>query len=125
MSRLPAVERDRLSPGDQGIWDRIAALRGGAMRGPSSILMNKPELASRFVALEDYFRTDAELPQTDRELVILATTRELEARFAWARHEARAHEVGTSEEAIEVARAQASLDGLSPREQVLIDVVRA
>jgi 4-carboxymuconolactone decarboxylase len=125
MSRLPPVDRDRLAPEAQTIWDRIAALRGGAMRGPSAVLMNRPELASRFVSLEDYFRTDAELPAADRELVILATTRELEARFAWARHEARAKEVGTESKAIEALRAQADVAGLGRREQVLVDVVRS
>ena len=127
MSRLPAVDRDRLNPAGQAIWDKIATLRSysGTMRGPSSIMMNRPELADRFVGLEDYFRTDAELPQTDRELVILATTRELEARFAWARHEARAKEVGTRLEAIEAVRAHGGLDALTARERALVEVVQA
>jgi 4-carboxymuconolactone decarboxylase len=125
MSRLPPVDREKLTSDGQAIWDRIAALRSGTMRGPSSILMNRPELASRFIELEDYFRTDAELPAADRELVILATTRELEARFAWARHEVRAKEVGTRGEAIEAVRTQGKLDGLTPRERALVDVVRS
>ena len=125
MSRLPPVDRERLSTEEKAIWDRIAALRSGNMRGPSSVLMNRPELASRFVNLEDYFRTDAELPAADRELVILATTRELEARYAWARHEVRAKEVGTPGAAIEAVRAQSSVAGLSKREQILVEVVRS
>src|SRR5438067_2402970 len=125
MSRLPPVERDRLAPDAQAIWDRIAALRGGGMRGPSAVMMNRPVLADRFVSLEDYFRTDGELPAVDRELVILATTRELEARFAWARHEARAKEVGTRDVAIEAVRAKAGVEGLSRRDRLIVEVVRS
>ena len=48
MSRLQAPDRAALSAEAQAIWDRIAATRsGGQMRGPSSIMMNVPELASR------------------------------------------------------------------------------
>src|SRR5207244_7533776 len=105
MSRLQAPDRAALSAEAQAIWDRIAATRsGGQMRGPSSIMMNVPELASRVMEVEDYFRTDAELPPVDRELVILATAREWGARFAWARHESRGREVNLRPEAIALLR---------------------
>jgi len=125
MSRLSAPDRGALSPDAQAIWDRIAASRsGGTMRGPSSVMMNVPELAGRVMQVEDFFRTDAELPAVDRELVILATVREWGARFAWARHEARAREANLRPEAVEIIRKQGSLDGLSPREESLAELVR-
>jgi 4-carboxymuconolactone decarboxylase len=126
MSRLQAPNRAALSAESQAIWDRIAATRsGGQMRGPSSIMMNVPELASRVMEVEDYFRTDAELPPADRELVILATAREWGARFAWARHEARGREVNVRPEAIEILRKNDGLDGLTAREQTLAELARA
>jgi alkylhydroperoxidase family enzyme len=73
---------------------------------------------------EDYFRTDAELPAVDRELVILATVREWGARFAWARHEARAREVNVRPEAVETLRNHGALDGLTAREHTLAELVR-
>ena len=125
MSRLPAPERTALSPEAQAIWDRIAASRsGGQMRGPSAVMMNVPELAGRVMEVEDYFRTDAELPAADRELVILATAREWEARFAWARHEARAREANVRPEAVEVLRRNDGLEGLTARERTLAEVTR-
>ncbi len=125
MSRVAPIDPDKLAPADRAIWDRIAAMRSGAaVRGPSAILMNRPDLAGRVATLEDYFRTEAELPAVDRELVILATVRELEARFAWARHEARGKEVGTRGAAIETLRAHNGLDGLTARERVLVEVVQ-
>src|SRR3954452_20072609 len=102
MARLPAIDKAKLSPDAQAIWDKILANRSGAaMRGPSATLMHVPTLADRVFTLEDYFRgPEADLPGVDRELVIMATAREMGAKFAWARHEARGHELGTRKEAI-------------------------
>lgn len=124
MSRLPAVTRDTLSPEDQAVWDRIAAVRTG-VRGPFGVLMHVPALADRAAALEDYFRFNAALPAPDRELVILATAREMGARYPWTRHEARGREVGTRTEAIEAVRANGPLEKLTPRERLLVEIVRA
>ena len=124
MSRLPGVTRESLTPEGRSIWDGIAAVRPG-VRGPYGVLMHAPELAKRVANLEDYFRFNAELPETDRELVILATARELEARFAWARHEARGLQVGTRKEAIEAVRSKSDLKSLEPRERLLVEIVRS
>lgn len=124
MSRLPAVTRDTLSPEDQAVWDRIAAVRTG-VRGPFGVLMHVPALADRAAALEDYFRFNAALPAPDRELVILATAREMGAHYPWTRHEARGREVGTRTEAIEAVRANGPLEKLTPRERLLVEIVRA
>jgi len=124
MSRLPAVSRDALAPEDQAVWDRIAAVRGG-VRGPFGVLIHMPALADRVAALEDYFRFDAALPAADRELVVLATARELGARYAWVRHELRAREAGTRTQAIEAVRANDALEALTPRERLLVEIVRA
>lgn len=125
MSRLSAPDRSALSPEAQAIWDRIAATRtGGVMRGPSSVMMNVPELAGRVMEVEDYFRADAELSAIDREFVILATAREWGARFAWARHEARAREVNLRPEAVETLRKNDGFEGLTGRERTLAELVR-
>jgi 4-carboxymuconolactone decarboxylase len=127
MSRLPSVDRGALSPEDQAIWDRIAAVRTGLRdgAGPFGVLMHVPALAERVAALEDYFRDDSSLAPPDRELIIMATARELNARYAWVRHEARGREVGTRLEAIEVLRANDGVDDLTPREQLLVEITRS
>jgi 4-carboxymuconolactone decarboxylase len=79
MGRVPPPDRDALAPEDQAVWDRIAAVRSG-VRGPFGVLMHVPQLADRVLALQDYLRFDWELPGADRELVILVTAREMEAR---------------------------------------------
>jgi alkylhydroperoxidase family enzyme len=125
MSRLPAPTRDELAAPAQAIWDRLAAHRGGTVRGPSGILMNIPELADRVGQLEDYFRTVAELPAVDREIVILAVAREAEARFAWARHELRGRDEGVRPEVMEVLRSQGGADSLAPHERLLVELTRS
>jgi 4-carboxymuconolactone decarboxylase len=123
MSRLPDINRDALTPDDQAVWDRIAAVRTG-VRGPFGVLMHVPALADRVAALEDYFRFNAALPAVDRELVIMATAREMVARYPWARHEARGREVGTRTEAIEAVRRNGTLEQLTARERLLVEIVR-
>jgi 4-carboxymuconolactone decarboxylase len=125
MTRLSVPNRNALAPEDQAVWDRIAAVRSG-VRGPFGVLIHVPRLADRVRALEDYFRFDADLPSVDRELVILATAREMEAPYAWARHEHRGHEEGTRPEAIEAVRTNGSIQvqALTARERLLIEVTR-
>jgi alkylhydroperoxidase family enzyme len=75
--------------------------------------MHVPALADRVAALENYFRFNAALPVVDRELVIMATAREINARYPWARHEARGRGVGTRIEAIEAVRVNGTLEQLT------------
>jgi 4-carboxymuconolactone decarboxylase len=124
VARLPVPDRNGLPPEDQAVWDRIAGVRGG-VRGPFGVLMHVPQLADRVRALEDYFRFDSDLPAADRELVILVTAREMAARYAWARHEHRAHEEGTSTEAVDAVRANGPLEGLTKRDRLLVEITRA
>jgi hypothetical protein len=58
-------------------------------------------------------------------LAILVTTREMEAPYAWARHEHRAHEEGTRLEAVAAVRANGLLDGLTRRDRLLVEITRA
>ena len=124
MSRIPAASRDGLSPQDQNIWDRIAAVRTG-MGGPYSMLMHVPALAERIAATEDYFRFNSGLADSDREIIILATARELGAHYPWTRHEIRARKAQISDEVIEAIRQEAPLTGLSPRQTLLVEIARA
>src|SRR5436190_7818550 len=102
MSRLASVDREGLPPEHQAVWDRVrVGKRSSVMAGPYSVLMHVPELADRVNAVQAYFSGTAALADEDRELVILAAVRELEARYAWARHEFRAHELKVPDPVIE------------------------
>src|SRR5581483_6899308 len=127
MSRLPTIDKAKLSPDAQSVWDRILAGRStAAMRGPSAALMHVPALADRVFTLEDFLRRPrCRVPPGDRELIILTVAREAGARFAWARHEARGNEVGVRKDAIETLRSNGASDSLNAREKLLVDLARS
>ena len=125
MPRLPVPRRDELAPKDQALWDRIGAARIGTVSGPYSVLIRVPALAEALDGVSGFFRDAVALPKPDLELGALTAVRETGARFAWNRHELAARRVGTRPEAVEVVRAHGSLDGLTPREQVVVEVVQS
>jgi alkylhydroperoxidase family enzyme len=123
MSRLPRANREQLSPEHQKIWDHINATRSGG-GGPYSMLLHSPAMAQHFAATEDYFRTSSLLPDADREIIILTAAREVDAHYAWSRHEVRAHNVGIRPEVIEALRAKAPAERFAGKERLLVEFTR-
>jgi len=123
MSRLPAVKREDLTPDHQKIWDRIHAKRSGG-GGPYSMLMHSPAMAEHLAATEDYFRDHSLLADADREIIILTAAREVDARYAWSRHEVRAHKLAINPDLIEALRAKAPIDKFAGKEQLLVEFTR-
>jgi alkylhydroperoxidase family enzyme len=123
MSRLPNATREGLSPEHQAIWDRIFAGRSGG-GGPYAMLMYSPAMAQHFAATEDYFRNHSLLPDAEREVIILTAAREVDARYAWSRHEIRAHNVGIRPEVIDALRAKAPVDQFTGKERLLVEFTR-
>jgi 4-carboxymuconolactone decarboxylase len=123
MSRIPRARREDLTPEHQQIWDHINAARSGG-GGPYSILLHSPAMAQHIAATEDYFRTSSLLPDADREIIILTAAREVDAHYAWSRHEIRAHNVGIRPEVIEALRAKAPVDKFYGRERLLVEFTR-
>jgi 4-carboxymuconolactone decarboxylase len=120
---MPRAKREELSPEQQKIWDHINAARSGG-GGPYSMLLHSPSMAQHFAATEDYFRTHSLLPDADREIIILTAAREVDAHYAWSRHEIRAHNVGIRPEVIEALRAKAAVDKFVGRERLLVEFTR-
>ncbi len=123
MSRIPRAKREDLSSEHQKIWDHINAARSGG-GGPYSMLLHSPAMAQHFAATEDYFRTSSLLPDADREIIILTAAREVDAHYAWSRHEIRAHNVGIRPEVIEALRAKAPVDKFAGKERLLVEFTR-
>ncbi len=123
MARLPTPRREEMPPEAQAIWDKVSN-PSGALLGPHNALIYDPPISERIGELGNFLRNHGDLPDADRELAICATVREGEARFAWQAHEAAGRRVGTRPEAIEVLRRKGSLETLTPRERVIVEVVR-
>jgi 4-carboxymuconolactone decarboxylase len=125
MPRLPVPRREDIAPEHQALYDHLGAVRSGTVGGPYSVLIRVPTLAERLDGVSGFFRDDVSIPKPDLELGALTAVRETGARFAWNRHELAAKRVGTRPEAVEAVRAQAPVDGLTPREQIVVEVVRS
>jgi 4-carboxymuconolactone decarboxylase len=124
VTRLPNPRREDMSAESQQIWDQVWKTRG-AVGGPQSVLMHVPQLGSRVAELGDYLRFGGLLAAPDRELAILTAGREVEARYEWQAHEPLALKAGVRPEAIEAVRSKGPVNSLMPREQLVVEVVRA
>ncbi len=124
MARLPSVTREGLDPEAQAVWDQVVGSRG-SVRGPMALLMHHPALAGHVAELGSQVRFRGVLSGADRELAILAAGREVEAPYEWVAHEPLGLVEGTRPEAIAVVRDRRPTTDLTPREAILVDVVRA
>jgi 4-carboxymuconolactone decarboxylase len=124
MGRISPPRREDLRPDEQQFWDEVWSHRTLGT-GPQSVLMHVPPLAVRIARAGDALRFQGRLPAADRELAMLTTSREVEAPFEWQAHEPIALKEGVRPEAIEAVRSKGILDGLEPREQIVIGVVRS
>jgi alkylhydroperoxidase family enzyme len=124
MTRVPEPTRDELEPETQAIYDQIAGTRGW-VGGPFGVLLHHPPLCERVAALGEQLRFRSGLPGADRELAILTVGRELEAAYEWYAHEIIGRREGTRPEAIAAVRDRLPTAGLTAREALIIDTVRA
>jgi 4-carboxymuconolactone decarboxylase len=94
------------------------------VRGPFSVLMHSPGLAQKVMEAGAHVRLQSTLQQTERELAIIAVSREKDARYEWAAHVKAGRTAGMREEAIEAVRNREDVAGLEPDERDVITFVR-
>src|SRR5690606_36934512 len=94
----------------------------GAVRLPFSAVLNNPELTYCIAHLGSFIRFESVLPDRARELAILATAREVDARFEWAGHYRIAKEAGITEEQLEAIANRTAPDGFSDEDTLPINI---
>ena len=104
MSRLPALDPDRLTPDQKRVHDEIAGGPRGSVRGPFLALLRSAPLADCVQRLGAYVRYDCSVPPKLRELAILMTAHHWKAQYEWFAHAPMAREAGLSEAVIEAIR---------------------
>lgn len=125
MPRLPNMtERDEIPPELTESYDRVAALRNGAVSGPYGVLLHSPELAEHAAALGRYVRWNSDLTPAQRETAICTAARQLDARLMWGAHVRLAREAGVREEVIEAIGQRADLGELAEEEAAVVRYVR-
>jgi 4-carboxymuconolactone decarboxylase len=86
--------------------------------------MHSPGLAQKVMEAGAHVRLQSTLQQTERELAIIAVSREKDARYEWAAHVKAGRTAGMREEAIEAVRNRGDVAGLEPDERDVITFVR-
>ena len=104
-------------------FDAIVGVLHG-VRGPFSVLMHSPGLAEKVMNAGAQVRLGSTLSQVDRELAILAVSREKDARYEWAAHVKVGRTAGMREEVIEAVRNRKDVGGLEPDERDIVLFVR-
>lgn len=124
--RLPLLKREQLDDVGKKVYDDAApgerSIAG--LRGPGGIRLYSPRVAELTNALSRYLRYDAGLDPALRELIILATGRELGNSFEWAAHEPVARKEGLSQSAIDVVKFQTSTSDLPEKQALVIEWAR-
>ena len=125
--RLPPVSRDTLDDRGRAAFDRqLDPARGSlvGLRGPIGIRLYAPVIAEQAQAMVQYYRTETLLDEQTREIAIITTARAHDSQFEWAAHAPLAAKVGVSAATIDAVRNNAPLDGLDPRDALIIAIGR-
>lgn len=126
-SRLPAPRRESLDDAAKAVYDYFADPDGGSyvgLHGPGGVRLHSPRLAALLHPLNRYLRRESGIPPVVRELSILVTARAFDSQFEWTAHEQEALEAGVPLATIDVVRHRRPVDGLTEREQVVIQLGR-
>jgi 4-carboxymuconolactone decarboxylase len=86
MTRLKPLDTGLMTDRQKQVYDAIVSGPRGQVRGPLSVWMHRPELASKAQKLGQYCRYDSALPPRLSELAILTTARIWDAAFEWQAH---------------------------------------
>ena len=104
-------------------FDAIVEVLHG-VRGPFSVLMHSPGLAQKVMEAGAQVRLGSTLSQVEREIAVIAVSREKDARYEWAAHVKAGRTAGMREEVIEAVRYRADVSGLDPDERDIVMFVR-
>ena len=115
----PIVTRDGLSEAQRAAYDAVVASRG-AVIGPFTVLLHRPELASAVEAMGGYLRFGSSLDAAAREAVVLTVAGLLDCEFEQHAHEPLARKAGVDVDALHAGRTE----GLPEDVRVAVDVAR-
>ncbi len=123
MARIPEVSRDQLSSEEQGYYDEIVESRGG-IRGPYGVMLHSPKLAACVAATGAYVRFEGDMDNALREVVVIATAREIKSQYEFSAHARLARAAGVSEDTIQSIAKGTAPDGLSGDESLVVKYVQ-
>jgi alkylhydroperoxidase family enzyme len=124
MARIPLLGEKSDVPAEQHEeFDTITEVLGG-VRGPFAILAYSPGLAQKVMAAGAQVRLGSTLTQLERELAVIATSREKDAAYEWNSHVATGRKQGMSEATIDIVRSKGDESALEENERDIVSFVR-
>ena len=123
MSRLPVLQLEDLTAEQKRIYDEIASVRHGVVRGPFPIWLRNPELADRANQFGNALRMHGKLETRLFELMVLIVARHWSAQYEWFAHAKAALSAGLSPEIIEAIQNSRRPESMREDEQLVYEIV--
>jgi 4-carboxymuconolactone decarboxylase len=124
MPRIPLLtDKSEIQPDQAGEYDRIAEILG-RVGGPFGLLLRSPGLAVKVCEAGAQVRLGSTLTPVERELAVIATSREKDAAYEWNSHVRTGRNAGMSDKVIDIVRSRGDVNGLEPDERDIILFVR-
>ncbi len=105
------------------VVDAVVSVFGG-VRGPFSMLLHSPKLASLVLPLVTFFRDESIVETKLRSVAILTAVREREAAYVWSAQVAAARRNGVRDEVIDLLRAKGDPSKLPVEEREIVTYTR-
>ena len=119
----PITGKDDVPAEHHAIVDDVLGVFG-QVRGPFSMLLHSPTLASKMLQFVKFNRDESIVEPQLRSIAILAAVREKEAAYVWAAQVGAARRAGLPEATIDILRAKAEPTALPQDEQDIVAFVR-
>lgn len=123
MSRLPVLQSENLTAEQKRIYDEIARVRHGVVRGPFPIWLRIPELADRANQFGNALRVNGKLDKRLFELMVLIIARHWSAQYEWFAHAKAALEAGLSPDVVDAIQDRRRPESLREDEQLIYELV--
>ena len=123
MARIPAATRDNVPPDQKETFDEILEQRG-TPRGPTTIMLNVPEMSKRATHLVSYLRDESTIPRKLQELAMLTTAREMDCQFIWYAHAPSGRRAGLRDDIVDNLRDKKEISGMTPDEAAVVSYGR-
>ncbi len=111
--RAPVVTRDQVAEEHLAAYDEVTAIRGHIpVTGPSSVLINSPEMALHANRLGEYLQNQSTLPQKIQLLAALIGARSMDCQFIWNVQTANGRSAGLSDALMDALRDRKQLPAM-------------
>ncbi len=124
MPRIPPISsKEQVSAEGQHVADDVLGVFG-RIRGPFSVFLQSPKLASHMLGLVKFNRNDCVVEPRLLSHAILAAVRDRESAYVWSAQVGAARRAGVPEETIDILRANGDVSGLGQDERDIVNLTR-